>query len=284
MVTYNGDLWAAWVGKSPNEQIWYSVWNGTKWSNHKTVPAALTTNGPALAVYKGKLYLAWTGTSTGVWYASFNGTSWSGQARVPAALAEVQTSPDLAAFNGSLYVDWIGKSSPFGVWYASFNGASWAAQARIPSSSTCGISACSQDEDNAALAVYGSKLYASWIVYCGSTPGDCFVSSAYNGSSWSAPTSTPSIGSDFNARSGTAMAVFGGRLYDAYYDNYYPYVVYTTFNGKRWSPWTKIASSFAGNPCYQPTLVSYAGNLIAAWPANNGGGCGNAPIEFASGP
>jgi hypothetical protein len=285
LATFNGELYAAWVGQSPNKQIWYSAWNGSTWSSQTTVPGALTTNGPALAVYNGKLYLAWTGTSSPpkVWYSSFNGNTWSGPAQEPpAAEAWSHSSPGLAVFNGSLYLDWIGHSSKHAIWYSSFNGTAWSPEASIPSSdqNQCSVAFCYQWEDNAALAGYGSRLYVSWMAFCGQ--GDCFKTSSYNGTTWSGPTSTPALDTDYNGLSGTAMTVYNGLLYDAYYSNYFPYILYATFNGTTWNSWTKINSSEGANPCTQPGLASYNGSLVAAWSGE--AGCPNGAIDYATGP
>ncbi|HXW33050.1 MAG TPA: hypothetical protein VEJ87_00605 [Acidimicrobiales bacterium] len=63
LASYNGDLYAAWLGKSSPYHIWYSAFNGTSWTKQKKIPAALSNfaAAPSLAVYGSDLYAVWIG-------------------------------------------------------------------------------------------------------------------------------------------------------------------------------------------------------------------------------
>ena len=89
------------------------------WTKQATEPQALTANGPALAVFDGRLYAAWTGLTTNkVFYASFNGKKWTKQATEPQASSA--NGPALTVFDGRLYAAWSGRTTNK-VFYADYN-------------------------------------------------------------------------------------------------------------------------------------------------------------------
>src|SRR5580700_8164203 len=138
VVAFDGDLYAAWVGKSSPYKIYYSRFNGSTWSASATIPSALTTEytKPSLAVYEGDLYAEWVGQSSPyhLWFAGFNGSAWTGQTEVPFALTAAFSSPSIAAYGGYLWFSWIGASNK-AVWFESVEGGSWSGQAKIPPAS-----------------------------------------------------------------------------------------------------------------------------------------------------
>jgi hypothetical protein len=288
LATYNGDLYAAWVGQTPNQQVWYSDWTGSSFSVEQTIPAAGTANGPALAVFGGLLWAAWVGTGSPahLWYATFNGTNWSAEAEVPTALAAKYSAPAFAAYDGKLYIAWVGQSSPYGVWYSAFNGTTWSSEFHLASTATCYLlSTCNAEEDNVGLAVYNSKLYASWSDLCSSASGYCISSEAFNGTSWSGRVNRGTLNPDYAVISGPAAAAFGGDLYEAYFDNYYEEVLYQTFNGSKWSNWHAIAASLYSPTCYEPALATFQGALVVAWQNGSSTSCStNGSIDFATDP
>jgi len=90
-------LWLAWKGASTDE-IWYSTWNGSSWSNQQTVQgsgwAAETNATPALVNYNGTIYLAWKGDGSAeyIWYSFYSGGVWAYQATVSGSGWNAQTS------------------------------------------------------------------------------------------------------------------------------------------------------------------------------------------------
>jgi hypothetical protein len=269
LAVYDGLLYAAWGGASGPAGIWYSAYNGTKWTPQARVPSALSPPyvGPALAAYNGDLYAFWEGHSSstsGVWYSAFNGSTWSAQKKVPSALTQsVYTSHlTLAVYLGSLYVAWMGDASPRHIWYSSFNGTTWTAQHEAPNGA----------QGNPALAVYQGKLYLSWL-YC----VDCKVSyETYNGTSWTGAATFPS-----DALAGPALATYSGDLYAAWI--IYPSgdVTYAPYNGTNWLAEISITSASVNTGCGAPALAAYAGALYAAW--SPAGGCAGA-VDYSSGP
>ena len=134
---YKGDLYAAWRGVGANEDVFYSADNGVRWSPQEKVSgawgSALTSNPPALAVYDGNLYAAWTdATGSEIWYSAFNGSSWSDEATVSGSSWSALTDrgPALGVFHGKLYAAWTGPPKDL-IWFSGFDGSSWGTQTSI---------------------------------------------------------------------------------------------------------------------------------------------------------
>jgi hypothetical protein len=237
------------------------------WTSAKTVPKAVTTAGPALAVFDGLLYAAWTGKASPyhLWYASYNGTTWSAQKEVPTALTGEVDGPALGVYNGELYLAWLGQSaSAPAVWYSAYNGTSWSAQAKVPS-------ALGQPFTSPALAAYNGDLYASWI---GSSSAEKVWYSTYNGTTWSAQTTIPGAASTIadGDYGGPALAVYKGSLFASWNA---PFsctteptycIAAASFNGSSWTAPTYVVGE---NPAYNgasgPALAVDGGTLYDAW-------------------
>ncbi len=119
----------------------------SKWS-----PGIGTSVGPSLAVFNGRLYMAWKGElgDQRLFYSNFDGSSWAAQQLIPGFSSE---GASLAVFNSALYAAWKGELGDQRLWWSSFNGMAWAAQQQVPGVfSSVGPS----------LAVFNSALYAVW--------------------------------------------------------------------------------------------------------------------------
>jgi hypothetical protein len=86
--------------------------------------------GPAVAVFNGKLYVAWTGTDNpnhlNVAYTT-DGVNFSTPLIIPNNSSVSWAAPGLAAFNGKLYLSWTGGSS-FVNYISSSDGVTWGNQ------------------------------------------------------------------------------------------------------------------------------------------------------------
>ena len=74
-----------------NDQgIWFSSFDGNSWAPQQNVANVATSVGPSLAVFNGRLFMAWKGMDNdqGIWFSSFDGNSWAPQQNV----ANVATS------------------------------------------------------------------------------------------------------------------------------------------------------------------------------------------------
>lgn len=203
LAVFNGDLYAFWEGASTPSGVWYSAYNGTTWSPQAKVPSALTqsvySSNLTVAVYLGKLYVAWMGQNSGrnIWYSAFNGTTWMAQQEAP---HKARGNPALAVYAGKLYLSWL-YCLDCKVSYETYNGTSWTSSATIPSSAFAGP----------ALATYGGDLYAAWTTY----PSGDVTYAPFNGSSWQAAVSIPAASAN-TACGGTSLAAYLGSLYAAW--------------------------------------------------------------------
>lgn len=271
LASFDGYLYAAWVGQSSPYHIYYARFNGSTWSAHSTIPSALTTRytEPSLAVYEGDLYAAWTGQSSpyNLWFAGFNGSTWTGQTEVPQAATAEYESPAIASYDGYLWFAWIGASHK-SVWDESVEeGGSWSGQAKIPPASSGG------PYDYPSLASYDGDLFALWY-----QPGPAEISYAtYNLTKWSAA-SVLVTGSVPGVLEGTATAVRSSTLYVAWWSELYG-LEYLTYNGSKWSGTSAEIPSDAEGP---PALAGYDGSLYAAWDGSPSSG--SSTIDYTAGP
>ena len=86
-----------------------------------------TSDGPAMAEYNGKLYLAYKGSgSNDLWYNVFDGTSWLADDLEISQNGRSQTSsrPALAVYGKQLYLAYRGGDSD-DIWYNVFDGNNW---------------------------------------------------------------------------------------------------------------------------------------------------------------
>lgn len=211
LAVYHDDLYVAWEVQSSGSsmQMWYSAFNGTSWTTPVEGPSGLTTandtGSVGLAVYGGDLYLAWVGKNVaGLWDSAFNGTSWTPQAKIPGTTDIcnlLSASVALATYHHLLYMAWQACDSgtkPLELAYATFNGTSWSSPADGGPWPNTGP----------ALAVKGTRLYASWSV---SPAGVDWAS--FDGTTWTSPKTIPDSLGDGLA---PAIAAYGGALYDAW--------------------------------------------------------------------
>jgi hypothetical protein len=237
------------------------------WTKPGAIPSAVTSAGPAVAVFDGLVYVAWTGKSSPyhLWYSTYNGKTWSAQKEVPSALTGQVEGPALAVFNDKLYLSWLGQStSAPAVWYSAYNGSTWSAQAKVPS-------ALGLPFTSPALAAYNGDLYASWI---GSSSAERVWYSAYNGTTWSAQTKIPGSSSTAAAENfgGPALAVYNGSLFASWNA---PFnctteptycIAAASFNG---SSWTSPSYVLGPNPAYNgasgPAMAVDGSTLYDAW-------------------
>ena len=78
-----------------------------------------TSHGPALAVYKDKLYMVWKGKETDpkIYFSTFDGSTWSPQ-HLTSGDRGTSHGPTLAAHMDKLYMVWKGKETDPMIWYS----------------------------------------------------------------------------------------------------------------------------------------------------------------------
>ena len=226
LASFNGRLYMAWKGSATgnvpfDERIWWTTFDGTAWAPQQVVPNVWTSVGPRLAVFDGRLYLAWKGeyTDQRIWWTSFDGTSWAPQQRIPGVSTSV--GPALAVFNGLLYAAWKGMEGDQGIWWSSFDGTSWAPQRQIP-----GVSST----EGPSLALFNGLLYASWKGMYGDQG---IWWSSFDGTSWAPQQRITGVSTSV----GPGLAVFNNTLYASWKGMYGDQRIWWSgFNGTNWAP------------------------------------------------
>lgn len=88
---------------------------------------ANSANAPALAAYKGKLYMAYRGSEDDmdVWITTYENGTWSKIKNLNDEIGTQSTTfPSMAVFGGKLYLVYKG-SEDRDLWFATFDGTSW---------------------------------------------------------------------------------------------------------------------------------------------------------------
>ncbi len=153
----------------PVGSLEYVVRSASTWGNRITLDWQSITP-PALASYRGKLYVLFNRPDKALMWAYLDNGVWSAPRQVNSEYSDIACS--LAVFQDKLWCVHTGTDDTVG--YFTFNGSSWSPRARIHGFGS---------RLAPALAVYQNKL---WLTHIGSA-GDPHVNS-HDGNSWSRPT------------------------------------------------------------------------------------------------
>jgi hypothetical protein len=177
-VAHRGTRWGSYSG----QEIWCTTFDGTNWSQDTVITDAAgghpnTFNHPALAVFKGRLYLAHRGTKWGnytgneIWVtSSSDGVNWTVDTPVPNVFSD--DAPALAVFNDTLYLAHRGSYMYYEgstIWYTTTtDGINWSTDQNVKDANggVMGISGAP------ALATARDQLYLAhrgtrWANYTG---------------------------------------------------------------------------------------------------------------------
>ena len=257
---YNGFLYAFWKGETNDERLFYSRYDGSKWSVQQVV-AGNSSVGPSVAVYGGRLFLSWKGTHDDqrIFWLQIDHDHWFDQASIGPAFNSSH-GPALAAFNGRLYAAWKGMYDDQQIWFASTDNATWTAPRPIPGvGSSVGPS----------LAVSNGRLFAAWKG-AGNDQG-IYMSSTADGATWTPQINIPgvatSVGPSLTAVPGQVYAMWKGIIGD---ERLWWSAFNENDNQHRWAPQAVVpgATSSVG-----AALGSYRGVPTAMWkgPGTNQG-------------
>lgn len=262
------------MGKEYDAKVWVSrTVDGNTWSAGATVPDAYTPVGPAMAVFRGRLYLAWhANDSNHVWWTSTEDTfEWS----KPMEQSDLGTlcHPALATVidadgTETLYMAWRGADLDERIyWSSTTDGSTWAKQQCIP-----GATEATTTTRAPALVAFKGSLYAAWH---GGKPellkasDEAIRLARFDGKSWSTPTLVPNAVST----DGPAMTVFKDNLYVAWKGRSTgkllppsDLTLYATrtADGSTWDTITQPKSATSPD---SPALVAYNNQLYLAWKA-----------------
>ncbi|MFH8591462.1 hypothetical protein [Streptomyces rimosus] len=118
-------LYMAWRGALGDTGLWWSqTRNGITWTPRQRVFGAMSLERPALAAWRGLLYLAWRDErDQALWWAVSDGSSWSRPRAVPGAHSS--HSPALVAGHHGLHLYWKGPGADERLFHAAFDSRFW---------------------------------------------------------------------------------------------------------------------------------------------------------------
>lgn len=114
---WNGRLILAWTGYHDGEPLFMTSFDGAAWAAQTRLPAEMESAwGPGLAVFGGRLFLAWKVAGTGNFQVRFSSTadgkSWLAAEAVPSEGFSARKDISLTSFDGVLYVGGNQNHSP----------------------------------------------------------------------------------------------------------------------------------------------------------------------------
>ncbi len=230
-----------WIGglfSGPSARIWFTAFDGADWVI-PDVPVSqnghsLTSEGPAMAFFNSKLFLAYKGKdSDDLWFNTFDGHSWlaTDVEITQNGHSKTDARPALAAFNGKLFLAYKGSGSN-DLWFNTFDGANWLANdLKITQNGH------SKTDAGPALAVFNGKLF---LAYKGAGSNDLWFNT-FDGANWLANDLKITQNGHTKTDAGPALAVFNGKLFLVYKGAGSDDLWFNTFDGS--SGWRPISRS-----------------------------------------
>jgi hypothetical protein len=144
-------------GWKPDEQLYWTRWDGHGWT--KTVPLGNhhSSDDPALAVYEvdkvKKVYCLHRGggTDDNIYMTTFDGATWSADVKLPDHHTGFAFAKDgagvvgAAEYKGRLHLLHKGKQGDNAIWHAHYNGATWSTDSKLTEHQGSGISLATLD-------------------------------------------------------------------------------------------------------------------------------------------
>jgi len=123
-----------------------------EWRKAAQVAEAGTSAEPALATFKGNVWMAWKGESdTRIFVASLDGSTWSkGE---PVSGIGTSAAPALAAVGSDLFLAWKGERDNQIFWAKSSDGKEWSKSAPVPDA---------KSDDAPSLSAHKDVVYLGW--------------------------------------------------------------------------------------------------------------------------
>jgi hypothetical protein len=181
LAPFGDALCLAFRGESSN-QLYEAWYDGSSWRGNTPIRTAsgslpLSTHGPALATYGGRLHMAFKAENSNVLYlAWFDGTRWQGNTPINTdhGIAESTSAPALATYEGQLYLAFKGAGSN-GIYLCRYDGGPWRGNTLLQTDH--GVPAST---GSPALAVYNGALY---MTFKGETSDELYMA-RFNGGQW----------------------------------------------------------------------------------------------------
>jgi hypothetical protein len=109
MVVWHDRLFLSWRGMGADPVLWWSTYEGDRWSPQRPIIGTASRSSPALGASSQTLMLAYTSIEDdeSVWCSTFDGTAWAAPRRVEGARAS--GSPALAGSKDEIFLAWRGR-------------------------------------------------------------------------------------------------------------------------------------------------------------------------------
>jgi len=202
-----------WKGAGGDPGIWWTTFDRKQWrpSGQQKIPGAGASQRPALAVFKGVLYMAWKGVGNdpNIFFTTYTDKGgWTAQQHIP----NVGTSdgPALTVYGNGLYLAWVGCGGDPSIWWSqTWDGHYWEPQHRVDGVGASGGPSLAQ-----LNAINQNLLCMAWK----GIGGDQQIWwSTYNGGNWSTPSgAVQQIVPDVGTTVGPTLVNFGGPVYMAW--------------------------------------------------------------------
>lgn len=292
-------LFALYQGPGQGGQLYYSMYNGSTWSQDQLVPTGKSTSTaimsctPSAVEFNSQLYVFYQGGGTcgQLWYnASSDGSSWADQLElIPEGLssgnATLSGSPSAVVYNGQLWVFYQDGYEWQQIWYnASTDGSDWNSnpQYLVPYESG---NPMLKTQSPSAVA-YNGQLYVFWAnddsqlcynVFDGTDPSDT--------GSWSDPQIVPITTSYYADMQQSPSAVVytppgaTDPLLYVFYQGGTPVTKgeflsgagqlwWTSYDGSSWTPNTQVGNyQVAGAPA--GAALAEGVNVTESWLMSN---------------
>lgn len=156
-VVFNGKLYVFW--KQNNQQtIAFLSFDGTTWTQAKSMSGPLTVDAPATIVFNNRLYIFWQGTNNDICYGYYDQSfTWFGLWQVlgPTSSTNPMTlsTPALAVYQNNLWLLWRGTSQNICYSILPPDGSSWSTLVCLDFPRTSAAP---------AVAAFADRLYVFW--------------------------------------------------------------------------------------------------------------------------
>jgi hypothetical protein len=260
--------WISGWFSGPAAMIWFTAFDGSNWVI-PDIPVSrnghsLTSDGPAMALFNGKLFLAYKGKdSDDLWFNTCDGQSlWlaTDLEITQNGHSKTDAGPALAAFNGKLFLAYKGSGSN-DLWFNTFDGANW-----LTPDLEISQNGHSQTDASPALAVFNGKLF---LAYKGAGSNDLWFNT-FDGANWLAQDLKVSQNGHSQTDAGPALAVFNGKLYLAYKGNGSDDIWYNVFDGANWQAQDlEVSRDGHVKTGRGPTLAAFGQYLFMAYRDNS---------------
>jgi hypothetical protein len=140
-VVYNGKLWLFFQSASQNGQIWWTTFDGQRWSAASTVPSALgidASASPGAIVAWNGLYVLFKARNGALAYCFWNGSSWS---QTDQTIPDTDCTDAPAGFVDGLSGLWVfhqGHNFNGQLWYNRFGSKGWVGDQRLANTGMSG--------------------------------------------------------------------------------------------------------------------------------------------------